>query len=84
MTKEYTKCPLNGTICPFNNGWPEWSNYVLKELEHQNKRNDLIFNKLDIITAELITLKVKAGVWGAMAGSVPVVIGLIIAYLALK
>ena len=66
-----------------NNDWLVWSKYVLMELEKNTVEHNKIVEKLDIITAELITLKVKAGIWGAIAGSVPVIIGLAIAYASL-
>ena len=68
------------------NGWNEWSRFVLKELERLNDRYERLDDKLDskitMLSEELtkkyhkssndITmLKVKAGVWGALAGVIP-------------
>jgi hypothetical protein len=66
-----------------NNGWGEWSKYVLKELERLNENYNSLSDKLDKLNVDLVTLKVKAGIWGAIAGSIPVVIGLIISAIAL-
>jgi hypothetical protein len=95
------------------NGWNEWSRYVLKELERLNdivkdvqdkaaklladvsaNRATLDSLKADIadlklaqattalavqsLTAEVTGLKVKAGVWGALAGLIPVVAMLLV------
>jgi len=39
-------------------------------------RLDRMEQKLDVCVVEIATLKVKSAVWGALAGLVPVVIGL--------
>ena len=50
------------------NGWSEWSKYVLKELEDNDKDHKEILAGLKKIEIDLATLKAKAGVWGALAG----------------
>lgn len=40
------------------------------------KRLDRMESKLDLCMVDIAGLKVKAGVWGALAGMVPVVVGL--------
>jgi len=50
------------------NGWAEWSRYVLKELEDNNKDHKEILVKLNNVEVGLAVLKAKAGVWGAVAG----------------
>ena len=65
------------------NGWNEWSRHVLKELERLNEcYEDLAkeFHEYRIKSAEnFATLKVKAGLWGALAGAVPVALGMLYA-----
>jgi hypothetical protein len=53
------------------NGWHEWSKYVLKELERLNACEERIERELREIRTDLATLKVKAGMWGAIAGLIP-------------
>ena len=53
------------------NGWIDYSKYV-------NKSNIDIENKLTQIQVDIATLKVKAGIWGGIAGLVPVVLGLVL------
>lgn len=50
------------------NGWSEWSRYVLKELEDNDKDHKEILAGIKKIEIDLATLKAKAGVWGAVAG----------------
>ena len=59
-------------------GWTEWSKYVLKELERLNSTQEAIEKRLNSIEVEIGMLKVKAGVWGALAGGVPAVIAIVL------
>jgi len=74
---------------PDNNGWNEWSRYVLAELTRLNSRVEAIpvainlkvdeINKaLKKIEVEIGKLQVKSGIWGAIGGLVPVAIMLFI------
>lgn len=63
---------------PSPNGWNEWSKYVLKELERLNACYEKIDSRLDIVQDEITKLKIKAGIWGLVAGAVPVAIVLAI------
>ena len=80
------------------NGWSEWQNHVLAELQrlnacidkietskvcdHKNIQDHLVSVKDELKDAiasnreEIGKLKVKAGIWGALGGAVPVVIAL--------
>ena len=62
------------------NGWNEYSKMVLKELENNEKDHKIIMDKLNKIQVEIAMLKVKSGVWGAIAGLIPVIIALIFLY----
>ena len=64
------------------NGFSEWKNFILPELEHhgklhekQNKKLDEITSTLGDIRTDLAALKVKAGLWGLLGGALPVCIG---------
>jgi hypothetical protein len=69
------------------NGWNEWSKYVLKELERLNDNYEALqkdfTQQIQEVKIEIATLKVKAGVWGLIAGAIPVAIALIIYILKL-
>lgn len=74
------------------NGWNEWSKFVLKELERQSDCIDEVnksiarlthdMNKrFEEVNIEIATLKVKAGLWGALGGAIPVALGLLIMFI---
>jgi len=64
------------------NGWSEYQRLVMAELErldkaiaanrtHFDTRMDTMNDGLAGIRVEIATLRVKAGVWGAVAGMIP-------------
>ena len=55
------------------NGWNEWSKFVLKELERLNSCYENLDAKVDSIKEDVVMLKVKAGLWGALGGAIPVI-----------
>jgi len=61
-----------------NNGWSEWSRFVLKELERLNTCYERLDEKLDKVNNDIIALKLKAGVWGALAGAIPVLVAILV------
>ena len=60
------------------NGWNEWSKYVLKELERLNDYQMELNKKVDKLLIDTTTMKVKASLFGALAGAVPAIIMLIV------
>jgi len=63
---------------PPDNSWGEWSRHVLSELERLNACYEKMNDKLDKVNADIITLKVKSGAWGLIAGAIPVTIMILI------
>ena len=61
-----------------DNGWSKYEKMVIDKLDHHDTRFGLIESKLTQIQEDIATLKVKAGVWGGIAGLVPVVLGIIL------
>lgn len=61
-------------------GWGEYKKLILKELERLEAAVNELNRKIDAFRAddmatlkvEIALLKLKAGVWGAVAGAVPV------------
>ena len=79
--------PPNTDEVPQVNGWNEWSNFVLEALKENRADHERILEKMDSardeikgIDKELAVMRVKAGMWGALAGAIP---GLIIALITL-
>ena len=50
----------------------------MDKLDEHNEKFTNIESKLTQIQVDIATLKVKAGVWGGVAGLVPVVLGLVL------
>jgi|TARA_R110000824_G_scaffold174957_3_gene353172 hypothetical protein len=61
-----------------DNGWSRYEKMVMEKLDDHDDKFGLIENKLTAIQVDIATLKVKAGVWGGIAGLVPVVLGLVL------
>lgn len=56
-----------------SNGWEEWRKYVLKKLEQLEDQYVIINKQLQDIEIAIATLKVKAGLWGAVGAIIPIV-----------
>lgn len=59
------------------NGWHEWGKYVLKELERLNDCYEEQMKLIQAIQIDVAMLKVKAGIWDALAGAIPATAALI-------
>jgi hypothetical protein len=59
------------------NGWTTYQKLVLAQLEQHQQSLDKINDRLSEIRIEITELKVKAGIWGLVAGMIPVAIALI-------
>ena len=62
------------------NGWDQYQKLVMDKLDEHDEKFTNIESKLTQIQVDIATLKVKAGVWGGVAGLVPVVLGLVLFY----
>lgn len=60
------------------NGWNQYQKLVMDKLDEHDGKFSNIESKLTQIQVDLATLKVKASLWGGIAGLVPVVIALIL------
>ena len=58
-------------------GWEQYQKLVMDKLEEHDNRFSLINEKLTQIQVDIATLKVKAGVWGGVAGLIPVIIAVV-------
>jgi hypothetical protein len=52
------------------NGWSEYSKLVLSELEKHGEKLERMSGQLIRHGEELAQLKVKAGMWGAVSGTI--------------
>ena len=62
------------------NGWDKYQKLVIDKLGEHDEKFTSIESKLMKIQVDLATLKVKAGVWGGLAGMIPVVIAIVMFY----
>lgn len=53
--------------------WGQWANHVLAELKRLNDSIEELRKDLTSVTIEVVQLKVKSSLWGAMAGAVTVI-----------
>jgi hypothetical protein len=71
------------------NGWGEWGRHVLRELERLDTCTEALIREsaglradmakeLAALNIEIASLKVKASIWGAIAGGIPATIALTI------
>ena len=62
------------------NGWDQYQKLVIDKLSDHDEKFTSIEDKLIKLQVEIATLKVKAGVWGGIAGLIPVVIAITMFY----
>ena len=62
------------------NGWDQYQKLVIDKLGEHDEKFTSIESKLMKIQVDLATLKVKAGIWGGIAGMIPVVIAIVMFY----
>ena len=62
------------------NGWDQYQKLVIDKLGEHDDKFTSIESKLMKIQVDLATLKVKAGIWGGIAGMIPVVIAIVMFY----
>ena len=63
-------------------GWEKWQEHVLAELKRLNENYETIDCKVDKVCVDIAGLKVKSGIWGAVAGAIPA--SIIAFYLLIK
>lgn len=54
--------------------WEKWQNHVLAELDRNTRMHEKQIQEIQKIRIELAQLKVKAGLWGMIAGSIPALV----------
>ena len=62
------------------NGWSQYQKLVVDKLDDHDGKFTSIEDKLTKIQVDIATLKVKAGVWGGIAGLIPVVVAIVMFY----
>jgi len=57
--------------------WEQYQKLVMDKLSEHDEKFTSIENKLISLQVDIATLKVKAGVWGGVAGLIPAVIAIV-------
>jgi hypothetical protein len=55
-------------------GWLEYRKLILSELERVSRELRDLNQKVSDIHTEIAMLKVKSGLWGALAGAIPALV----------
>jgi hypothetical protein len=63
---------------PGTNGWGEWANYVLKELERQEEEDKSIKLCMTELKIKVAELNIKSGLWSAIGAAIPVLMLILI------
>ena len=63
------------------NDWNTWSKHVLKELERLNDCYVELNKGIQSVREDIVGLKIKSGMWGLVAGAIPVLVLILIKYL---
>jgi len=61
-----------------NGGFLEYRRLILSSLKNLDEKVGAMDEKIDTIVTEVALLKLKSGLWGAVAGAIPAVVVLII------
>lgn len=60
------------------NGWFEWKNVVMRELDRLDKAKTELRCEVQEIKVMLATLQVKSGMWGGIGALIPIVVAFLI------
>jgi len=72
VSSQFDKTGSSPPALESTNGWGEWANYVLAELKRLNETCGEMHKEIAQVNIEVVTLKVKSGLWGAISGAVTV------------
>lgn len=66
---------------PDDTAFPQYRLLILSWLEKIDKRLEAIEKRLSLIEVDLVAVRIKAGIWGALAGAVPTGIAALLLWL---
>lgn len=64
------------------NEWEQWSIFIRKELERLGDCYEDLRDELSLVRQDIILLKAKAGLWGAIGASIPIILLVVIQLLS--
>lgn len=63
-------------------GWSAYEKLVLDKLQSLEEGQDDLRSEMVAVRIDIATLKVKAGLWGAVAGTVPAIAMALVAFVS--
>ena len=60
-----------------NGDWREYKKLVISEIDRLSDHISNLEKKIDHLRGDVVMLKIKSGVWGLLAGLIPVTIALL-------
>ena len=79
-TSELISDPTSDPTLEPTNGWIEYKKLILSDLKELNDDYKGLRGEIAALREDVAGLKVKSGIWGAIAGVIPVAIGLLILF----
>lgn len=61
-------------------GWSRYEKLVLHRLNQVDERLEHLEESVVLMRIELAQRKVRAGLWGAMAGAIPALVAIVLSY----
>ena len=58
-------------MSPTEDDWREHRQYIVRKLDEQSAEISALHEQVTLMRIDLAMLKVRAGLWGALAGAVP-------------
>jgi hypothetical protein len=58
-------------VSPTEDDWREHRQYIVRKLDEQSAEISALHEQVTLMRIDLAMLKVRAGLWGALAGAVP-------------
>ncbi len=58
-------------------GFMEYRQYIVRKLDEQSEELKALRDEVTLMRIDLAMLKVRAGLWGALAGAIPAAIGVL-------
>jgi len=59
---------------PEQEGWTEWSKYVLKELERLNERDEKKATQIQELEKQMVAIQIRSGLIGAIGAALPLLV----------
>jgi|TARA_Y100000310_G_scaffold253900_1_gene260900 hypothetical protein len=61
-----------------NGDWREYKKLVISEIDRLSSHIGNLEKKIDHLRSDVVMLKIKSGVWGLLAGLIPVTIAMLV------